>query len=270
MSENQGLSSLVPRGPETRAWKVEVNGVPVEEEVKSLRIICQRRPGDETDVPFQVLEYGAEHDAGVTSKFDTIVLISQGGALTLLYAILKSHLFVGLVDQKRFCERHSEFNPSGKVWNASRGFRGKSNDARDTARHELRGEVGDVVGEVVHLDGPAVNADNAWFTYLDTERDGNPEQGGVSMFAAEINPEHLLVSNDSYVFNPDNLGARPKGSDYEVIGNCVFMPWHQAVLVREGLTIAAIARLLRKLELSGRLSMNLRQSVVRLFNRFSL
>ena len=259
MNDNQGLKSLVPRGPETRAWKVEINGAPVEEEVKSLRIICQRKPGDDADVPFQHFEYGAEPNGdGVPGAFDTLVLISQGGSLTLLFAIRNGLLVVGLAEQKRFCERHPEFNPSGKIRNAPRGFHGKSGDAGDTARHELRGEVGEVVGEVVHLDGPAMNADNAWFTYRNASRDGNPEQGGVSVYGVEINPEHLIPHDEGYIFSPDHLGERPKGSLYEMIGNCLFVPWHQAVLVRDGLTLGAIARLLRKLELSGRLSMNLK------------
>ena len=251
-------SGLLERVPGlTRAWMFLFGGAPIETPA-AMTILLERTPGDPA-TRLGRLEYGAEPKAdGTPSAYDTFIFHELGGAVTLPFAFVDGNLFVAVVEQRRFCETHSEYNPSGKVENAPRGFHNVGAAAQQTATDELKSEVGVFEGETFRLPGQPQNANNSWFSYEDElDQDGESVgQGGVIPHAVKVNSAFLEATEAGrYRIKPEHLGERKKGSPYEMIGNCTFLPWQEAVQLRDGFTACAVARLLVNLENSGQLKL---------------
>jgi hypothetical protein len=266
ISDNTLSSGLLPRTDNTRAWPILVNGKPlpelIGEPVRTLSIDCVRDPMNPDGTRLGRLNYGAEPGKdGTASAYDTWVYTETGGAVTLPYAIVNGELYVGVVEQRRHVEVHPEYNPSGMILNAPRGSHNVKREATATAREELKEEVGVFVADTVRLHGENINANNAWFAYMDELEGGTTAgQGGVTCFAVEVNAKHLLanvgpmggVFYNTYRMDEKFLGERPKGSPYEMIGKCVFVTWHTALRLRDGFTHSATLRLLAFLAGTGR------------------
>lgn len=248
-------SGLLPRPDTTRAWEIRVNGKTITDglvDVRTLQIVCARNPGDPERTLIGLVEYGAEPKPdGNPSGYDTFLFWEYGGAVTVPWTFIGGELYVGMVIQRRFAETHATYCPDGKVKNAPRGFHNIRGLADETAKRELKGEVGVFEGETVRLNGENANANNAWFKYRDElDSEGRSvRQGGVAAYAVKVNAAHLIPgkNEDEYVFDPTKLGERPKGSSYEVISGCTFVHWTEAVRSRDGFTCIAISRLLADL-----------------------
>lgn len=258
MSNLKPTSGLLDRVPGvTRAWQFLFGGASIETP-STMIIRLERTPGDPSTRLGQ-LEYGAEPNPdGSPSKYDTFIFHEMGGAVTLPFTIVDGAVFVAVVEQRRFCEAHVKYNPSGKIENAPRGFHNVGATARQTATDELKTEVGVFEGETFRLPGQPFNANNSWFSYEDElgEDGASLGQGGAIPYAVRVNAALLEpVEGGRYRIKPDHLGERAKGSPYELIGRCTFVRWQTAVGLRDGFTAVAVARLLAYLETSGQLKL---------------
>lgn len=260
MNETNKLTAgLLDRVPGvTRGWRVSINSEPAETP-RSLTIELERTPGD-PKTRLGRLEYGAEPKSdGTASGYDTFVFHERGGAVTLPFAFVDGGLFVAVVEQRRFAETHPEYNPSGRVQNAPRGFHNVGATAVETVQTELNEEIGVFKGVTFRLPGEPINANNAWFSYEDEENsDGQSVgQGGAIPHAVEVNATVLEADGTGgYRIRSECLGERPKGSPYEMIGNCTFLPWLRTVALRDGFTSQAVARLLSHLVATKRLELS--------------
>ncbi len=248
-------TGLVPRGGNTRAWKVYANSGQLsrvlEGQVRSLVIVARNNAGK----LLARLEYGSEPTSnGEPSDFDTWIVKNGSGAVVVPFVVVEGELLICVIDQDRFTERHAVYNPSGKVWNVPRGNFSALREADAAAQHELMGEVGLFAEKPFRLEGENINVDNGWFSYEDELKDGESVmQGGVALFAVRVNRNEMERIGDTRSWRVANriLEGRPKGSAYEKIGGCIFLPWQQALKLRDGFTSIVTARLLSHLVTTG-------------------
>lgn len=246
-------SGLVPRGENTRAWGIYVNGDSLreiydDEPITSLVVVARNNAGKQLGR----LEYGAEPTPeGEPSDFDTWLFKDISGAVIVPFVVINGELLVGVVEQFRFAEQHNMYNSSGKVWNAPRGNFSELREADAAAQHELIGEVGLFKESPFRLEGENVNVNNAWFAYEDELKNGKSvKQGGVALYAVPVNQNEMEPAGPSGNWRVSDriLEGRPKGSPYEKIGKCLFVPWQEAIKLRDGFTVIVVARLLAHLQ----------------------
>ncbi|MFA6017610.1 MAG: hypothetical protein WCT28_03140 [Patescibacteria group bacterium] len=249
-SKNEGnlASELLPRTPNSRAWKIYANSgllsVLLRRQITSLVIVARTNSGDELGR----LEYGEQPGKdGEPSGYDTFQFLENGGSVTLLYAIVNGQLLIGLVRQFRSCERNPQYNPDGFVPNSPRGFHNPHCEPGLTAAEEISEEVGPLTGEIARLSGANLNCNNAWITYRDERRDGESvAQGGVTIYALRVDEGQMELDSETGGWRVSSVvrSKRPKGSPYEVIDACTFVPWTEAIQTRDVFTSAGVARLL--------------------------
>lgn len=211
-----------------RRWRVVINGAEVPH-VESLVLEAPR---------FGALRYGLTphgHDGWNYRE------PAGGGAVVVPFAAVEGgELMVGLVAQERY-------NQGGSVLNAPRGLVDPGESHADAARREFGEETGRRARALIELPGEPVNPNSAFF-----ETTGPGE--GVHFYAMEFAAEELRREGDALAFR-DDAPATLAGLDErtrERIGECRFVPWHEALAVADMFTVAATGRLLGWLRQGGR------------------
>lgn len=203
----------------------------------------KKRAGEAVDFLGR-LTVGALPDEEGVPTYDSWSWCEAGGAVTIPFAFIDGMVYVGVVTEFRSLEVHPVFCPDGYVMNAPRGFLDEGKTLLECAKEELRQEMGDADARVFALPGDPTNCNNAFVQYYDRP-DGS--RGGISFFAAEINPgllERVPGSDALRRFRDGAVVPPAKGSLGEKVLKATFMPWADAVRIRDMMTVAAIARLM--------------------------
>lgn len=185
-------------------------------------------------------------DDGNGNAYDTICCEEEGGGgvVSMLYTIVRDKLYVGVVTQYRT-------HMGGDVENAPRGYlKVGSSDRATNALEETAEEVGPRVAEIGtprQLPGRPVSMNSAVF-WTPGPNEGN------SFHAIRV-PERLLEFADedgSLRFKQDYVNPQQG----ESITCFRLIPWTEAVLGRDGLTIVGVARLMAYLSSIGKIRMH--------------
>lgn len=197
-----------------RSWRVEIDGKTVSP-VSHLRL---------TSPQFGTVSYG-QTPGGYDSWSYAEPL---GGVVIVPFIATPDGPLIGLLDEYRP-------NLGGWTQNLPRGFvdAGESNES--AALREFREETGHPLTHCDALPGGLANPNSAFWT-----TPGNDQ--GIAFFAAEIARADTLERDGALVLarTPPSQGS----AGAEQTRALRFVPWRQAVLVRDMFTLAGVARLL--------------------------
>lgn len=170
---------------------------------------------------------------------------SGGGQGVVPYSIINDLLHIGLIWEER------PTIPGRLAWNIPRGFINPGETHFESAKRELKEEVGDL-GKLELKELTRVPA-NPNSTFFDTSQDGE----GFRFFSLEIPPGMLVRKNGGFImpmfdggtarlscfeFRGDSI--RPVTKIGEKIGKCLFVDWRQAALVQDTFTGMGTLKLL--------------------------
>lgn len=155
-----------------------------------------------------------------------------GGPVTIPYAVINGHVYVGVVEQQRFTQ-------GGKILNCPRGYRDPGESAFHAAAREWLEETGlKLAVEMCELTGSPLNPNSA--NYM-TAKDGE----GVRFYACRLPSDIIEFREGTYrikeaVINRATEDARRK----EGIFGIMLLPWQEAVGLQDGFSAIATARLI--------------------------
>lgn len=238
-------SILAPIPSERRTWKVFVDG----QEVAASQVQLELDRPDKGI--HRVVELGWIDD-GRGNTYDGVRYweLGGGGVVIVPYALIAGRLYVGVVKQSRLFM-------GGDCWNVPRGFLQFGETHRQAAKREFKEEVGEeciesigaipsIFSKVIELPGMPINSNSG---LIDTTL---PEEG-ARFFAVEVISLNVFEEVETefargYQFRDGVLEIVPGG---ERVVACLFIPWKKAVVLKDGFTLMAIARLVSHLCSSG-------------------
>lgn len=237
-----GISEIPASRANTKGWVLTLDG-----RVTDYRILELKNP-----------KYGTIAAGQTPGGYDSWAFheIGGGGSVSVPYTIINGKLFIGVVAEKRP-------NLGGIVLNVPRGFltklQGAVEKASDAAKRELQEETGLSAEEILgnqkslHRDSAGVNMNSAFFVTVVYEE-------GVHFFAAKIRDDIMSKYSGersleeeigcrvgtTEVYRADKNIAKNKNLDvWENIYGLYFIPWEEAVELRDIFTIGVVGKLIK-------------------------
>lgn len=157
-----------------------------------------------------------------------------GGVVIAPYTIINDEIYIGVITESRY-------NLGGEIQNLPGGLVDEGETHYGAAVRELGEETGFKPNKrrVFQLDGAPMNFLSA---YLETVG----EDEGECVFAVEVMREELEFNDGKLVFKTDIAKLSNEAKEENIIG-CEFIHWKEAVKLRDGQTVATVARLLAHL-----------------------
>ena len=206
-----------------RGWSVSLDGQPVER-VASIEI---------TNKNFGVLTYGK-----TPAGYDGWSFRENGGGGSVIVPHFRRSsdgmIMIGLIEENRH-------NLGGKAWNCPGGFLDPGETHIEAASREAGQEMGAIFSKISikPIDGEPVNPNRAFFETPEPDE-------GVKFYAMELVEEMFEVRSETEsVFR---LGLfSPKSKLIERILAAKFVPWKQALKVKDSFTCVGVGRLIAML-----------------------
>jgi ADP-ribose pyrophosphatase YjhB (NUDIX family) len=169
------------------------------------------------------------------SKYDGFLIreTGGGGSVTAMYAIINGHVYVGVLEQDRFTQ-------GGKILNCARGYRNPGESAFGTAVREFKEETGLQLPALMtyELKGSPVNPNSAHYM---TAEDGE----GVRFYACRLPLEIIELRGGEYRIKQSVIDrASEEDRRKEGIFGIKLIPWQKAMLLQDGFSVIATARLI--------------------------
>lgn len=228
VSDSSLLRPIKDEEQAKRGWKVEVNGVVIDE-VSEARIFHEKMGIS--------VGYGMR-----PAGYDGVGIIEpgRGGVVSVPFVIIDNEMLVGVVEESRDYQ-------GGVVPNVPRGFL----DPKETHIQALSRETGEEIGidfnkeRVYDITGDAKNPNSAFFE--------TPDQGqGVRFYAVAFHPSELVQRNGRWTIDSSLLTAKSKVA--ERILKCYFMPWLQVMQLNDMFSVAGTGLLIAfTTKMSGKL-----------------
>jgi 8-oxo-dGTP pyrophosphatase MutT (NUDIX family) len=133
-------------------------------------------------------------------------------------------------------------NRHSPVLNLPRGFLDPGETHFEAAQRETEEEIGQI-GQVFLLPGKPTNPNN---TFFETWSEGE----GIKWYGLKLAETALKEKSGYYSLNEEV--AKPASNAAEGIMGSRFIPWTQAALLADQMTVAGVARILAFLELENK------------------